>query len=287
MCATFFASSWKNSLAKSAILVSESSRHRAIELIWPLTFIMSLRMRCVRTVRALCLTRGAWSVNLQGVDSPWKWTAMFTRATALTWHRCTGSKVQGGLESDRQGLMQLWQCWLSHTRESTCPAQWRTAVDISHSEQNYARKEHHQIRPGSMVWSFSVCTWSACTWPELGRPTFGGQGNHISMDYWLLPQSGVQRSPAAHQLHPLQSRALSWSAQHQCRRLTLPSVQDHHHIQETGTQESSFKKWLCSAFIASIPRPFYVFQRTQENLGKPGWFGDGIGCGLRCTHPTN
>ena len=64
---TFFDSSWKKSLARSAIFCSGSSRQSAIALIWPLTFIMSLRMRCVSTTRVFFLTTGESSRRLHGM----------------------------------------------------------------------------------------------------------------------------------------------------------------------------------------------------------------------------
>ena len=92
---TFWASSWKNSFARSAILGLESSKHIAMELIWPLTFTISLRMRCVSTVSALLLTRGEGSRNLHN-HSNFIVNNDHSSVSRITSSRCRVSKVQGG-----------------------------------------------------------------------------------------------------------------------------------------------------------------------------------------------
>ena len=53
---TFLESSRKKSLARSAMRCSLSSKHVAISLIWPLTFTMSFRIRCVSTISVFLRT---------------------------------------------------------------------------------------------------------------------------------------------------------------------------------------------------------------------------------------
>lgn len=55
-CFTFFDNSKKNSLARLHILLSLSSKHVAISLIWPLTLTMSFRIRCVSTISVFLRT---------------------------------------------------------------------------------------------------------------------------------------------------------------------------------------------------------------------------------------
>ena len=68
---TFFDNSRKNSLARSDILLSLSSRHVAISLIWPLTLTMSFRIRCVSTIRVFLRTWLEWSRNLRSNTTMW------------------------------------------------------------------------------------------------------------------------------------------------------------------------------------------------------------------------
>ena len=61
---TFLDNSRKNSLARSDILLSLSSKHVAISLIWPLTLTMSFRIRCVSTISVFLRTWPDSSRNL-------------------------------------------------------------------------------------------------------------------------------------------------------------------------------------------------------------------------------
>ncbi len=56
MALSFVESSSKNSLAKSAIRGSSSSKHLAISPSWPLTLIMPFNIRCVSTISVFFFT---------------------------------------------------------------------------------------------------------------------------------------------------------------------------------------------------------------------------------------
>ena len=103
---TFFDSSWKKSLARSAIFCSGSSRQSAIALIWPLTFIMSLRMRCVSTTRVFFLTTGESSRRLHGMRGQ-VWGTYACLNTVATVSLCS-SWAQPLLYSVRMCITLSW-----------------------------------------------------------------------------------------------------------------------------------------------------------------------------------
>ena len=155
-CFTFFDNSKKNSLARSDILLSLSSKQVAISLIWPLTLTMSFRIRCVSTISVFLRTWLDSSRNLRNKRNKATLVPSY-KCLARLQARCSTSWLQRQV-SDACGpnhkKLKRKQChvWTNDSFFSNCQEIVLVAPSRYNGKQTWHRDETSMARSSWEIW---------------------------------------------------------------------------------------------------------------------------------------